>query len=107
MQIRIPKNEEGKPDENGKLPPPKTKPTWKYVKQGRYCMGVASVKTLRGVIEGRRANFFDYSEKNILSISQYEEKIEKEIERVKKLTNQKKGSPWITSTRPQDDTIWD
>ena len=77
MEIRIPRNSDGKPDVNGELKPPATKPTWKYVKQARFCMRVAAVKTVDDLIEERRCKIFNYSEKTILNIPQYKKECKK------------------------------
>ena len=49
--------------------------------------------------EGKHLPYFDYTSKNILSISAYEKKRNEEIVRVKHLSDGVK-SGWIKSTRP-------
>jgi hypothetical protein len=41
----------------------------KYAKEGIFSFGVASVKLLDGTVEGRRCRIFDYSAKNLITIT--------------------------------------
>ena len=79
-----------------------TETTFKYVKDARFCLGVAKVcvEDKNGEIkyEGRRCDTFDYTGKCILSIKDYDKKIKDEIRRVKGLTE--KQPPWYIDPRP-------
>ena len=77
----------------------------KYEKECRLGLGCAMV-TPRGPIEGsflpiigKRCLPFDYSEKVLLSVSDYEKKMEAEFRRVKSLSA--KTGYWIESTREE------
>ena len=77
----------------------------KFEKQGRYCMGVAMKKTVcnetneENEAVGIRLPLFNYTNREVLSISKFEKKEEEEIKRVKTLTGGEK-SGWIISNRP-------
>ena len=49
-------------------------------------------------LEGLRLPLFNYTSKNVLTIDQYESKLDEEIRRVKKLPNGK-SSGWVGSSR--------
>ena len=66
------------------------------------CVGVAMVELPSGEIVGRRAKPFDYSGKVILSLKDYEARIEKEIKRVKDLAS---GGEWIEKRRKKGE-LW-
>ena len=57
----------------------------KYDDEIFICLGVTSVKTPRGKIEGRMAESIDYTRKVIKSEEEFKKKIQNEIERVKKM----------------------
>jgi hypothetical protein len=57
----------------------------KYDKEGRFSFGVAAVKLLDGTVEGRRCRTFDYSAKNLITITAEEKMVREEIKRVKAL----------------------
>ena len=77
----------------------------KFEKQGRYCMGVAMRKPIcvesneEMNAEGVRLTLFDYTNREVLSISKYDQKLNEEIRRVKGLTGGEKAG-WIRSNRP-------
>ena len=47
------------------------KATFKYEKEGRFCLGVAKVGSKYGTIIGKRCQVFDYSDKKIVTIDDY------------------------------------
>ena len=79
-----------------------TETTFKYVKDARFCLGVAKVcvedKNGETKYEGRRCDTFDYTGKCILSIKDYNKKIKDGIRRVKGLTG--KQPPWYIDPSP-------
>ena len=76
----------------------------KFEKQGRYCMGVAMKKTVdvetgeENESEGIRLPYFDYTGREVLSISKYENKINEEVRRVREDITCGYSSGWIKST---------
>ena len=58
------------------------KPSFKYTSQARFSIGVAVVKKI-GATTGLRSKVFDYSMKRLISIKEFNRKIEAEIQRVK------------------------
>jgi hypothetical protein len=64
----------------------------KYAKEGRFSFGVAAVKMHDGTVEGRRCRTFDYSTKNLITITGEEKMIRDEIKRVKTLAT---GGQWV------------
>ena len=57
-------------------------------------------------LEGYRMKLFDYSGKNILTISKYDQKLKEEFDRVKKTENER-TSGWIKTNRPTPSTIYE
>ena len=57
-------------------------------------------------LEGYRMKLFDYSGKNILTISKYDQKLKEEFDRVKKNKNGR-TSGWIKTNRPTPSTIYE
>ena len=51
------------------------KSTFKYEKEGRFCLGVANIKSKNGTITGKRCPLFDYSGKKIATIDAYKKEI--------------------------------
>ena len=86
--------------------------TFKYSKDACFCLGVAKVCIVDAdgneTYEGRRCETFSYTGKTLLSIQDYNKKIQDEIRRVKNLKG--KLPPWYLDNRPknefwEDDTI--
>jgi hypothetical protein len=69
----------------------------KYAKEGRFCFSCAIVER-EGEQVGVRGDTFDYSGKTLLSISEYNKRINVEITRVKGLT---RGGAWINDPRQE------
>ena len=76
----------------------------KYPEEVRLSLGVAQVKIGDNIV-GKRAVPFDYSAKVLLSISDYEMHIEKEIRRVRRLSG--KAAPWYQNTRKDVKELWE
>jgi hypothetical protein len=64
----------------------------KYTKEGRFYFDIAAVKLLDGTVEGRRCRAFDYSAKNLITITAEENMVREEIKRVKALGT---GGQWV------------
>jgi hypothetical protein len=62
-----------------------TKLHCKYPKEGRFCFGVSAVELNDGRIEGRHCTPFDYSTKNLITITGEEKLIQEELKRVRAL----------------------
>jgi hypothetical protein len=60
-----------------------TKLHCKYPKEGRLFFGVSAVELNYGRIEGRRCAAFDYSAKNLITITGEEKLIKEELKRVR------------------------
>ena len=71
----------------------------KYPEQTRWCFGVAITEDEAGQQVGSRLEAFDYTGQKILSLSDWNEMVDKEIRRVKSLPPGKKLSDWIESER--------
>jgi hypothetical protein len=56
-------------DKEGNIPDVETKLHVKYAKEGRFSFGVASVELSNGTLEARRCETFDYSAKNLITIT--------------------------------------
>jgi hypothetical protein len=65
----------------------------KYDNENRYGLGVAMVA--EGT--GKRAKPYDYTNKKLVTIKEWQERVNAEIERVKKLTDS--GELWVTGKR--------
>ena len=76
--IRFPRDEEGNIDvkkgKYGTNNQPK-KSTFKYEQEGRFCLGVAKIKSKNGRITGKRCPVFDYTNKKIVTIGAYKKEI--------------------------------
>ena len=55
-----------------------TKSSFKFLEQERFCLGVTQILTYNGK-EGKRSDLIDYTGKNILTMENYEKRIEEEI----------------------------
>ena len=104
-QIRMPRDKDGNYDPNGSYADEQRKATFKYTKEARFCLGVATVK-VNGKVIGKRCKSFDYTEKKIVSIKDMEKFRKNEIDRVKQLKCNSTKSPWILNTRPSNDTLY-
>ena len=90
MQIRFPRDGNGVYSiGSNSYNKKQSRPSYKYPEQARFCFGVAKVKLLDGSIIGRRCRLFDYTGKKMVSISDYEKLITKEIDRVKSMHSPK------------------
>jgi len=103
--VRFKRNKDGKIDADGtELIKKQARFQPKYVKQGRYCLGCAIVLRDGGGREGVVAELYDYSAKKLITLDEWWERIEKELERVRKLRSpgewlkrtRKKGEYWRT-----------
>jgi hypothetical protein len=65
----FPRDENGMYAKEGGIPDVDTKLHVKYAKEGRFSFGVASVELSDGTLEGRRCARFDYSAKNLITIT--------------------------------------
>jgi hypothetical protein len=65
----FPRNEGGLYDKDGGIGDVDTKLHYKYPKEGRFCFGASAVELNDGIIEGRRCATFDYSTKNLITIT--------------------------------------
>ena len=99
-QIRFPRNSGGTFHLEGGYGDKLYCPTFKYPSQARFCLGVAKVSLLDGSTEGRRCDVFDYMQKKIVTIKDYELAVKSEIKRVKYLNIKSAISTWIVDTRP-------
>ena len=94
---RFRRDENGKLLQDGNYESKKEYLNTKYSDEIRLCVGVAMTEQPNGDLVGRRCNVFDYSGKVILSKSQYDGRLQSEIERVRKL---KLGGEWKRNNRP-------
>ena len=97
--ILFPRDEEGNIDvKNSKYDTnnQQKKATFKYEQEGRFCLGVAKIKSKNGTITGKRCPVFDYKNKKIVTIGTYKKEILKEFARVRQLTSS--SSQWIKKT---------
>jgi hypothetical protein len=65
----FPQDENGMYVKEGGIPDIDTKLDVKYEKEGRFSFRVASVELSNGTLEGRRCGTFDYSAKNLITIT--------------------------------------
>jgi hypothetical protein len=68
----------------------------KYLKEGRLSFGVAAVELQDGTIQGLHTKTFDYSAKNLITITAEKNIIREEIRCVRPL---KSGGQWIERQR--------
>ena len=78
------------------------KATFKYKKEGRFCLGVAKLEIQDRTIIGKSCPVFDYTEKKIVTINAYKKVMRKELERIRKLTSS--SSPWVEKIKTEK--IW-
>jgi hypothetical protein len=76
----------------------------KYSEQGRFDVGVAAVKLTDGSTKGRRCLTYDYTGKNVITISTDECIVKAEIAHVRALTGLVGG--WIVDNRVEGER-WD
>ena len=72
--IRFPRDEEGKIDVKTSKYDTNTQPkktTFEYEQEGRFCLGVANIKSKNGTITGKRCPVFDYSGEKVVTIDAY------------------------------------
>jgi len=103
-QTRYRRGPTGKLDPNGELADRLTQLKVKYVKESRFCFGVAWVKYLLGEEGGVgvRAKPLDYSEKWVVTRREYDLHMDEEIARVKTKVKGD-GAPWVTGKRGADE----
>eukprot|EP00936_MAST-01D_sp_MAST-1D-sp1_P002372 g2372.t1 len=71
----------------------------KYPGETRLCLGVAKVKLTNGTFEGKRARAFDYSNKTILTIDDWDAAKQAEIRRVANMTGSDGAGFWVDGSR--------
>ena len=82
---RISQNAEGKfcnPDDGGVFPAQRPTTSQKFAQDARVCCGVAMRKDLEGILEGVKAEMFDYTGKIIVGLIAYFKAIQAELKRV-------------------------
>ena len=95
-QIRFHRDTSGKYNPTSTTLGPKSAiTTFKYAGQARFCLGVTKVRLLDGTTEGKRCKVFDYTSKQILTIQDYDKRIDDEIRRVKGLSSN--HLQWVTN----------
>jgi hypothetical protein len=88
----FPRNEGGLYDKDGGIGDVDTKLYCKYPEEGRFCFGVSAVELNDGIIEGCRCANFDYSPKNLITITGEEKLTKEELKRVRAL---KTEGQWV------------
>jgi hypothetical protein len=88
----FPRDEDGLYSKDGDIADFATKLDEKYTREGRFSFGVTAVKLQDGTVEGRRTRTFDYSAKNLVTITAETNMIRDEIRRVRSL---KSVGQWI------------
>jgi hypothetical protein len=78
----FPRNENGMYDKEGNIPDVETKLHVKYAKEDSFFFGEASVELSNGALGGRRCETFDYSAKNLITVTTEEKVIKEEVKRV-------------------------
>ena len=61
--------------------------SFKYEQEGRFCLGMAKVKSQDGKIIGKRCPVLDYTEKKMFTINAYKKEMRNQQERKSKLTS--------------------
>ena len=90
-------NKQGQFDPKGKYDrTPKTKLNVKFDGETRMGLGCAAVEYENGTVEAKVCTIFNYSEKTIVSIKDWNDKLQLEFNRVRKLT----GGGWVIDNRP-------
>jgi hypothetical protein len=102
-QTRFPRDASGQYDPLGEYRAEKSLLVVKFSKQTRLCLGVAVREADGGEEEGVRLTPFDYTEKNIITMKNESEIMQKEIARVKNLPRTTKS--W-TSHPDADDFLF-
>lgn len=103
-QCRFYRDENGRLDNTGNLAPEKHFLKMKFEGESRFALGCAIVELQDGAREGRRCQPFVYSGKNIITISERNQLIKKEITRVRALPGI--GAPWVTGRRENNTIIY-
>ena len=88
--IVFPRNEEGEVDVERGVYNTNNQPkkaTFKYEKEGRFCLVMAKVESQDWTIIGKRCPVLDYTEKKIVTINAYKKEMRNELERIRKLTS--------------------
>jgi hypothetical protein len=88
----FPRDNDGVYRKEGEIAKVDTKMHVNYAKEGRFNFGVAVVELLDGTVEGRRCRTFDYSAKNLITITAEEKMAREEIKRVNALGT---GGQWV------------
>jgi hypothetical protein len=88
----FPRNEGGLYEKDGVIGDVDTKLNCKYPKEGRFCYGVSAVELNDGTIEGHRCATFDYSAKNLITITGEVKLLKEELKRVRAL---KTEGQWV------------
>ena len=103
QNIQLPRDEEGDIDvKNGKYDTNNQlkKATFKYEKEGRFCLGVAKIKIKNGMITGKRCPVFGYSGEKIVTIDAYKKKKRKNLQEFESLLHHRhSGSKKQKQTR--------
>jgi hypothetical protein len=81
----FPCDEDGMHSEDGVIADAATKLHEKYPKEGRFSFGVADVELQEGTVKGCRTKTFDYSAKNLITITAEKNMIREEIRHVRAL----------------------
>jgi hypothetical protein len=100
----FPRDEDRLYDNEGSIADVETKRHVKYAKEGRFSFGVAAVALLDGTIEGRHCKTFDYSAKNLITITAEDKMIKEEIRRVRNLQT---GGQWVVKQDCAPGTLWE
>ena len=93
--VLFPRNEEWEVDVKRGVYETNNQPkraTFKYNKEGRFCIGVAKVESKYGKIIGKRCPELDYTDKRIVTIDAYKNNLN-EFTGIRKLTSSL--SPWV------------
>jgi len=108
LQFKFKRNEFGQIDlKNGTFSDDdKVELKVKFPQEVRLCLGVASNPDVDGNDQGIMLKPFDYSGKVVLTIKDYNAKMDAEMGRIRKLTGGK-GAGWIVSERDEDELYCD
>jgi len=102
--VQFPRNAEGKYDPNGHYSDEEKGIVLKvkYANQGRFAFGVSLDPNVPDgeENEGIRAVMYDYTNRTILSIGDWKEKVQKQIEHVKRTSDD--STKWVETTRIQN-----
>jgi hypothetical protein len=100
----FPLDEDGIYDAEGGIAEVDTKLHVKYAKEGRFNFGVAAVMLHDGTVGRRRCRTFDYSAKNLITITAEEKMKKDEIQWVRSL---KTGGQWIVKRSRLPDVLFE